>query len=55
MSIFKVYFDYLNFTEEDIEEFLYGEYGDYTDIDNSHSYEFSPNYTIEVGEDELPF
>ena len=36
MSIFKTYFDYLNLTEEDIEEFLYGEY---TDVDSTNVYD----------------
>lgn len=51
MSIFKTYIDYLNYTEEDIEEFLHDEY---TDIDSTNVYE-SYNYTIEVKDGELPF
>ena len=51
MSIFKTYFDYLNFTEEDIEEFLHGEY---TDVDCINNYDLK-EYTLEVGDDDLPF
>lgn len=51
MSIFKTYFDYLNFTDEDIEEFLHGEY---TDVDSTNVYELK-EYTLEVGDDDLPF
>lgn len=51
MSIFKTYFDYLNFTDEDIEEFLHGEY---TDVDCINNYDLK-EYTLEVGDDDLPF
>ena len=51
MSIFRTYFDYLNFMEQDIEEFLHGEY---EEIDTTHIYD-SLEYTIEVGDDDLPF
>lgn len=50
MSIFKTYFDYLNFTEEDIEEFLHDEYIE----DITNIYELY-DYTIEVKDGELPF
>ena len=51
MSIFKTYIDYINYIEEDYDELIEDEY---VDIDCINIYDLS-EYTLEVGEDELPF
>lgn len=56
MSIFKFYFDYLDYKAREWEEFIayFLMSDEYTDIDNTNNYE--PNeYTTEVGDDDLPF
>ena len=56
MSIFKMFNEYMEYKAREWEDFLrYLFYDEYTDIDNSHRYEFSPDYTMEVGDDDLPF
>ena len=51
MSIFKTYFDYLNWLDNDLEELIEDEY---TDLDNTNNYDFK-EYTTKVDEDEVPF
>ena len=55
MSIFRIYTDYLEYKSKEWEEFLrYLFYDEYTDVDTTINYDPS-EYTIEVGDDELPF
>ena len=56
MSVFKVYSDYLNYKAKELEDFIaYFLLSDeYTDLDCTNNYELS-EYTIEVGNDDLPF
>lgn len=57
MSIFKSYFDYLDYKVKEWEEFIAYfllTQDEYTDLDCTNNYE--PNeYTTEVGDDDLPF
>ena len=56
MSIFRMYNEYINYKSREWEDFLlYLFYDEYTDIDNTHSEELDSNYTMSVGNDELPF
>ena len=55
MSIFKVYFDYLEYKAKELEDFIkYFLDNEYTDLDCNNIYEPS-EYTMEVGDDDLPF
>lgn len=55
MSIFRIYTDYLEYKSKEWEDFLrYLFYDEYTDVDTTINYDLS-EYTIEVGDDELPF
>lgn len=55
MSIFKMFNNYMDYKSREWEEFLlYLFTEEQTDIDNIHNYD-SDEYTIEVGDDDLPF
>lgn len=57
MGIFKSYFDYLDYKTREWEEFIVYfllTEEESTDMDCTNNYELS-EYTIEVGDDDLPF
>lgn len=55
MSIFRMFNEYMEYKSREWEEFLqYLFYDEYTDVDTTINYDPS-EYTIEVGDDELPF
>ena len=57
MSIFKSYFDYLDYKARELEEFIAYfllTQEESTDMDCTNNYE-SSEYTTEVGDDDLPF
>ena len=56
MSIFIIFNEYMNYKSREYEEFLRYLFTDdeYIDLDYANNYE--PNeYTLEVGDDDLPF
>ena len=56
MSVFRIFNEYMEYKSREWEDFLRYLFSDdeYTDLDNTNNYE--PNeYTIEVGDDDLPF
>ena len=57
MSIFRMFNEYMDYKSREWEEFLRYLFSDdeYTDIDTTHNYELDPEYTAEVGDDDLPF
>lgn len=56
MSIFRMFNEYMNYKSREHEEFLQYLFIDdeYTDLDWTNNYELS-EYTMEVGDDDLPF
>ncbi len=57
MSIFRMYNEYIDYKSREWEEFLlYLFTEEQTDIDNTNNYELNEKeYTMEVGDDDLPF
>lgn len=57
MSIFRMFNEYMDYKSREWQEFLRYLFTDdeYTDVDTTHNYELDPEYTTEVGDDDLPF
>ena len=56
MSIFRMFNEYMDYKSREWEEFLRYLFTDdeYTDLDCTNNYD-SKEYTLEVGDDDLPF